>query len=337
MIQFVAGAVMLGGLTTDVAAQAAPAPSRSPRPAPVRPKSTPATSLSSTETTATTPGGTTASAKTDADVIARVGDSSFTRSDIRTYIASLAPREQAQLEQNPELLGQTVRGLLAGRVVLQQVIAQKWDQQPTVAAQLERVRESTLVELYLQSVSIPPANFPTDEDVQKVYDANRDALLVPRQFELAQIFVAVPKGADKASEENAKRVVEDIQRKLKSGADFAALANDNGAKNGGDLGWVAEPQIRPEIRSQVMGLAKNAMSEPIKFDDGWHIVKLVDTKASYTRTLLEVRSQLVQQIRAGRAAELRRAYIAELLKRTPPTINEIALSKVLGEDNPIKQ
>ena len=85
-----------------------------------------------------------------------------------------APREQAALAKDPALLSQAVRMLLANRLVLQEVVAKKWDQQPNVAAQLDRVRENALVELYLQSVSTPPASFPSEEELQKVYDANRE-------------------------------------------------------------------------------------------------------------------------------------------------------------------
>ncbi|WP_024506334.1 peptidylprolyl isomerase [Bradyrhizobium sp. ARR65] len=262
------------------------------------------------------------------DVVARVGNTNISAADVRSYVAALAPREQAALEKDPALLSQAVRLLLTNRLVLQEAQEKKWDQQPAVAAQLDRIREGALVELYLQSITVPPANFPSDEEVQKVYDANRAAMLAPRQFQLAQIFVAVPKDADKATDDKAKQQIDEIARKLKApGADFAAIASaSNEAKDSGDLGWLAETQIRPEIRNQVMGLAKNAVSEPIKLDDGWHILKLIDTKASYTRTLPEVRDQLVQQMRAERSAMLRRAYLAELQKQHPPVLNELALS-----------
>lgn len=269
------------------------------------------------------------------DIVARVGGTNLSADDIRGYVAALGPREQAAVMQDPALLSQAVRMMLANRLVLQDVVAKKWDQQPAVSAQLDRIRENAVVELYLQAASMPPANYPSDEELQSVYDANRGALLMPRQFQLAQIFIASPNGADKATEDKARRAVDDIQRKLKSpGADFAAVANENDAKNGGDLGWVAENQIRPEIRTQVIGLAKTAVSEPIRLDDGWHILKLIDTKASYTRTLPEVREQLVQQMRIERAKALRQAYLGELIKRNPPVLNEIALSKVLGEQSP---
>ena len=310
-------------------AQTAPAPQRTIQP-PAKPKPAAPTAQTPAGPAAATQG--LASAKTPGsdDVIARVGEANVSADELRAYVGALGAREQAALAKDPALLSQAVRMLLANRLVLQEVVTRKWDQQPNVAAQLDRVRENALVEIYLQSVSTPPESFPSEDELQKIYDANRSALLVPRQFQLAQIFVAVKEG-DKAAEDKAKKAVEGIQAKLKApGADFAAIAQaENDAKDGGDLGWVAENQIRPEIKAQVLGLAKNAISDAVRLDDGWHILKLIDTKAAYTRTLPEVREQLVQQMRSERATALRRAYLAELLKQNPPILNELALSNLL--------
>lgn len=315
-------------LPVGALAQTAPAPTQAPaRPKPAAPAAaaqTPAAAKPATQGLA--------SARTagSEDVIARVGEANISADELRAYVGALGPREQAALAKDPALLSQAVRMLLANRLVLREIVARKWDQQANIAAQLERVRENALVEIYLQSVSTPPDSFPSDDELQKVYDANRAALLVPRQFQLAQIFVAAKDG-DKAAEDKAKKTLEAIQAKLKApGADFAAIAQaDNDAKDGGDLGWVAENQIRPEIKAQVLGLAKNAISDPVRLEDGWHILKLIDTRAAYTRTLPEVREQLVQQMRTERAALLRRAYLAELLKQHPPILNELALSNLL--------
>ncbi len=322
---------------TPVIALAQSATPPAPRPVQAKPRPAPQAAAAQPQAApvqaaqGTTQGLGTGKASGGEDVIARVGNVNVSADDLRSYVAALGPREQAALAKDPALLSQAVRLLLANRLVLQEALAKKWDQKPAVAAQLDRMREGAVVELYLQSVTTPPANFPSEEELQKVYDANRSALLMPRQFQLAQIFIAAPNG-DKAAEDKGKQDLDDVLRKLKApGADFAAIASsaNNDAKDGGDLGWVAESQIRPEIRTQVMGLSKNAVSDPIRLDDGWHILKLIDTKASYTRTLPEVRDQLVQQIRSERAAALRRAYIAELQKQNPPVLNELALSNLL--------
>ncbi|MDB5608142.1 MAG: PpiC-type peptidyl-prolyl cis-trans isomerase [Bradyrhizobium sp.] len=146
------------------------------------------------------------------DVVARVGDTNISAGDLRAYVTALGAREQAALAKDPAMLSQAVRLLLANRLVLQEVVAKKWDQQPNVATQLDRVRENALVEIYLQSVSTPPAGFPSDDEIQKVYDANRSSLVVPRQYQLSQIFIAMPKDVDKVAEDKAKKKLDDVQK-----------------------------------------------------------------------------------------------------------------------------
>jgi peptidylprolyl isomerase len=86
------------------------------------------------------------------------------------------------------------------------------------------------------------------------------------------------------------------------------------AENGGDLGWVAETMLIPEIKTQVMGMTNNAVSEPIKLADGFHIVKLIETRRLRRGRSL-VRAALVQRLRADRAELLRRAYLARILEQ----------------------
>src|SRR5262249_8342274 len=150
---------------------------------------------------------------------------------------TLSPQEQAALSKDPALLSQVVRTYLARLAVLKEARAKKWDQDPAVKAQLDRVRDQALTELYLQSVSKPPESYPTEAEIQAAYDANRAALAVPREYHVAQIFVAVAKGADKATEERASKRADEIAKKLKKGADFAATARaESDEKAGGQRG-----------------------------------------------------------------------------------------------------
>jgi len=318
-------AAAVAAVAGPAAAQMAAPPQRAtsaPKPKPVAAVNPAPAQPSSAATTST-------AGKGGSDVVARVGNSDLSADDLRAYIGALGPREQAALAKDPATLSQTVRLLLANRLVLQELTEKKWDQQPAIAAQLDRVRENAMVEMYLRAASTPPASYPSDDEIQKVYDANRPSMMLPRQFALEQIFIAAPKDADKATEEKARKLLEESLAKLKApNAEFLAIA---GSESGsGDLGWVAENQIRPEIRTQVIGLAKGAISEPIRLDDGWHILRLKDTKAAYLRTLPEVREQLVEQMRSERASALRQAYLAEVMRQRPAVINELALSNLLN-------
>jgi parvulin-like peptidyl-prolyl isomerase len=320
-------AVLLAGMLLGACAPAvAQAPARAPTsPSQAAPAPAPAPSQRPPES----PGN-------GGEVIARVGTSDVTADEVRAVVATLDGRQQAALAHDPALLSQAVRTMLANRLVLKEARGKKWDQQPGVAAQLDRARENLLAELYLQSVTTPPDSFPSEAEIKAVYDANATAFLVPRQFQLAQITIALAKDADKAAEDKARKKLDEVVKKLKQpGANFAALAksdSDDGdsAEKGGEIGWLTEAQLRPEIRSQIVGLAKSAFTEAVRLDDGWHILKLLDTQASHARPLAEVRDALVQRIRAERTEANRRAYVAELFKQSPPIINELALSKLVA-------
>jgi peptidylprolyl isomerase len=322
------GAALSAASLEAMAQTRAPSPAAPPSSAPARntpPPAAPAKPAAAADDRAAGKG----------EIIARVGDSDVTAEEVRAAIAVLDTRQQAALARDPALLNQTVRAILANRLVLKEAIGKKWDQQPAIAAQLARARENVVAESYLQSVTTPPENYPGDPEIQSVYDANAAAFLVPRRFQLAQIVITLAKDADKTAEEAARKKLDDVLKKLKQpGADFAALARSASedattAARDGEIGWLSEPDLRPEIRSQVIGLAKAAATEPVRLDDGWHILKMLDTEASRTRTLAEVRDALVQRIRTERIEANRRAYVAELLKQTPPVVNEIALSKLL--------
>jgi peptidylprolyl isomerase len=319
--------VMLAGALVAAASSLAMAQTRN-APQPSRPA--PATAAP-----ARPPAAEDASAVKSGEVIARVGDSDVTAEEVRATIQLLDARQQAAMARDPALLSQTVRAILANRLVLKEASARKWEQQPAVVAQLARARESLIVETYLQSVTAPPASFPSEAEIKNVYEANASALMVPRRFRLAQVVVAVAKDADKAAEDAARKKLDDVVKKVKQpGADFAAIARSSSedtasAEKEGEIGWVTEPDLRTEIRGQVTGLPKAGVTDPIRLEDGWHIVKLLDTEVAHTRPLSEVRDALVQRMRAERIEANRRAYVAELLKQSPPVVNEIALSKLL--------
>lgn len=273
----------------------------------------------------------------DASVIARVGDTEVKLDDIRSAIESLDARDQAALAKDPSLLNQTVRTLLTRRLVLKEALTKHWDTEPAVATLIQRARDNTVVESYLQSVSKPPDSYPSEAELQAAYDAKKSQLLVPRQFRIAQIFVALPKNADKAGADKAQTKLDTIKKSLhQAGADFSAVAKGNSeepesAARGGELGWLSENQIQPEVRSQLGSLTKNSISEPIRLDDGWHILKVVDVKEAYTPTLDEIRGALTQQLRNEKTQANSQAYLAKLLQQTPVAINELGLSKVLNK------
>jgi peptidylprolyl isomerase len=268
------------------------------------------------------------------DAVARIGGTDVGTAEVRAYLDTLGPEQQAAIAKDPALLSQVVRAYLARQAVMKEARAKKFDQDPAVRAQLDRVRDEALAELYLTAVSQPDAKYPSDAEVQAAYDANQAAFQVPRQFRVAQIFVAARKGDESAEKASRKRVDELAKKLERKGADFAAIAaaesdDKAAASRGGEIGWLTEEQMVPGIRATVTSLAAGAVSAPVRLDDGWHVVKVLETKAASTRPLAEVRGAIATQLRAERAKANRQAFLAKLLEQNPPAINELALSKLV--------
>lgn len=269
-----------------------------------------------------------------AAVIGRVGEIEITTTELREYLAGLRAEEQAALKADPAALGQYLRALLVQKLILKQASNKKWDQDPAVIARLVRARETAIAETFLEAASAPDADFPSESELKEAYEANKEKLVIPRSYLLAQIYVSEPANADAAAKAAAKArlnaVVKDLAAK---GADFPAVARKHSeepasAAEGGRIGWLAESQIQPAIREQLPNLSLGQISKPIRLADGWHILKVLDIREPRTPMLDEVRASFVARLRAERALAQRQAFIAELLKDNPLAVNEIELMKL---------
>ena len=279
--------------------------------------------------------GYTTSAQAEATIIAKVGDSEVKADDIKPLIEKLPVRDQLLLSKDPTALNNLVRELIVQQLVFKEALSKKWEQQPQIVAQLERIRQQAITQSYLQSLSTPPADFPSQSELETAYDTlkKNNALQVPKQYRLAQIYIACPKGADKATEEKAQTRVDAAVKAWKNG-DFASAAKSlsedpTSAQRGGELGSLGETQIQPEIRSGIASLSKNGTTEPIRMNDGWHIIRVLEIKEPYTATLDEVKAPLTSELRNQRAQVIAKAYLAKLLQQNPVTLNEIEVAKLI--------
>jgi parvulin-like peptidyl-prolyl isomerase len=285
--------------------------------------------LLATTVLATALTGFSALAEDSADVIARVGDSEITATDLAPYLANLSAAQKEALAKDPAAFNQFLRTLIVQRLLLKEATAAKWADQPEVVKALDQMRNNAIAQGYLASNAKVPTDYPTEADIQAAYDANKNILIVPRQFHLAQIFIAAPKDSDKTPAKLAA-----VEKALKSpSADFAKIATANSdeansAAKGGEIGWLGEEQLQPDIRKAVTTLKKGAVSAPVRLADGWHILKMLEIKEPYTASLSELHDQIAQRLREEKAKQLAQEYVAQLLKDNPVAINEIAVSQL---------
>ena len=263
-------------------------------------------------------------------IIAKVGDTELKAKDLAPYLASLSADDRAALTRNPALLNQVVRSLILQQVLLKEALSANWDKRPEVVEQLERLRKNAIAEDYLATVAKVPDNYPGDTELKAAYEARKDQLQLPKQYQLAQIFI----GADDA---NAQANLDAVTKALKAAnADFAAIAKDKSqeaqsAARGGEIGWLTAAAVQPELRDRLANAAKGTVTEAIRLPDGWHIIKVLDVRDPRTATLEEVKPRLIEVLRNERAKSNREAYLAQLQQKNPVSLNELALSSLLKE------
>ena len=262
----------------------------------------------------------------DDAVVAKIGTREVTAAEVRPYLDGLTAADRTALTADKAALTRFVRSILVNRSVLQDAIEAGWDKKPQTVAGLARLRDQYLVESYLAEVGKVPDDYPSDEEVQKVYAAEKESLQLPRRYRVSQIFIA-----DDGDKEATRKRAQEIADTLKDEpGEFAALAKRNSndtasAARGGDLGWLAEAEITPEIRTAVAGLSKGEISAPVAGRSGFHILLLQDKREAGPAPLDEVKGELANLLRNQRAALNRETHVSTLLQRQPVSVNELAL------------
>ncbi len=144
-----------------------------------------------------------------------------------------------------------------------------------------------------------------DADVEAYYKANAGKYDRPEMVRASHILVAVPEGAKEVVVAEKKKQAQAIADRVKKGEDFAKLAaelsEDPEAKETkGDLQYFSKEQIEklgPDFVKTVFGMKKDELSGPIRLEDGFHIVKLVDHKAAGIETLDQVKGGIVAKLK----------------------------------------
>jgi peptidyl-prolyl cis-trans isomerase D len=136
----------------------------------------------------------------------------------------------------------------------------------------------------------------SDADLQAYYTAHIGQYRVENRVHVQHIlFKTVGKTDAEVAEIRAK--AEDVLKKAKKGANFEELAkqyteDDLSKEKGGDLGWITQGQTVAEFQAAAFGLPKGSISDLVKTQYGFHIIKVIDHENAHTKTLDEVRAEI---------------------------------------------
>lgn len=191
---------------------------------------------------------------------------------------------QGQQPDTPQLREMVKKDLIAREVMMQEAIKRGFDKDATVKAQLENVRQSLVVNALAKDYMTK--NPISEADMKAEYDRFK-AQAGDKEYHVRHILVE--------TEADAKAVI----AKLKAGSKFEDLAKtskDAGtANNGGDLDWATPSSFPKPFSDAFINLKKGEVaSAPVQTPNGFHVIKLDDTRAAKLPSFEEVKPQIAE-------------------------------------------
>ena len=137
----------------------------------------------------------------------------------------------------------------------------------------------------------------SDSEVLAYYNAHINDYKVENRVHVEHILFKTI-GKTDAEVAEIRKEAEEVLAKAKHGANFEDLAkkysqDDASKPKGGDLGWIVEGQTVPEFQQAAFSLPNGAISDLVKTQYGFHIIKVIDHEPAHTKSLDEVRSQIL--------------------------------------------
>ena len=143
----------------------------------------------------------------------------------------------------------------------------------------------------------------SDDELKTAYESEIANLAEQRQA--AHILIEV--GGD-VSDEQAKAKIDDVQKRLQQGEDFAALAKEfsqdpGSAQEGGDLGYAGKGVYDPAFEDALYALKDQEVSVPVRTEFGWHLIKLLGVQAPEVPTFASLKEKLESDLKAQRVEQ----------------------------------
>jgi peptidyl-prolyl cis-trans isomerase D len=156
--------------------------------------------------------------------------------------------------------------------------------------------------LELQLADIAATVEVTDEELRAAYEAERERFETVEERRARHILIAVEDGEEDAARAAAEAVV----ARLRGGEDFAAVAaevsTDAGTKaQGGDLGWMGRGILVGPFEDALFALEIGQLSEPVRSDFGFHVIRLDEVRAGDLQSFEAVREELAAETRTREA------------------------------------
>ncbi len=249
-----------------------------------------------------------------------VSSSFFTPGEFRRYIQLLAEeREASILQLNPA-------ELVADIEAKDDDLEVYYDAHPDEFRLPESVGLD-YVEIRLEDIA---AQVHVDEqDVRDYYDANADRYVAEEQRQGRHILISIN---DDRDEIEALKLAVELRQRLVDGEEFDTLAREYSddpvsGEQGGDLGWASRGDFVEPFEASLFGLEAGAVSEPVRTEFGYHIIRIDAIKSGSLRSYADVHDELLDELTKQKSTDRFYALaeqVDDLALENPTSLDAVA-------------
>lgn len=250
------------------------------------------------------------------DVIATVGETSLSLDEVL---------EEIPAEIKSDVTSLDIRGYVQrwvnSEVLYQEAVDRKLDDLPDLQKEFAKVKREIMINKLLE-LSLNDNVDLSEAEIQGFYETNKESFRLDRDlYHLNYIMLPTREEANS------------VRNKLRRGVDFESVYNEVKADTVGadwDIGYVYEGEFGvPEIDDVVFRLPSGATSLPIKSDDGYYIVKVVDIQKKGTfNPLANVREEIILKLRTQKRRQLFERLLMQMKSKTKIQTNFKPLEKI---------
>lgn len=271
-------------------------------------------------------GGAKSESKKEGQVMAEVNGGSITTGDFERELKNL-PEYLKAMADTPQGRKEMLDTMVIRELILQQASKDGLDKGQEIEAKMQDLKKRLIVESFLKK-KVESESTVSDEDMKKFYEQNKDKFKSGEQMKASHILVKTEKEA------------KDVLAQIKAGGNFEELAKknsvDSSSAKGGDLGWFGKGSMVPAFEKAALELKENQVSDVVKSDFGFHIIKLTGKRAAGTRPFEEVKDQIKGAIMPTKQQEIFQKIKEELKKSAKINIKEDVLNSMGGKKEDAK-
>jgi len=239
-------------------------------------------------------------------VILKVGDDNVKKSEVDAVWKSIFPGgNPPEFDSFEEKIKDNVlRGIASEHIISKEAEKSDIKNTPEVKEKIAAAEKQIIIEAYLK---VKTKELVSDDKLKAAYDARVKSS--GEEVHARHILVK--------TEEEAK----EIEKKLKKGAKFEDIAKEksqdkSSGAEGGDLGWFTADKMVPEFSKAAFALEAGKISEPVKSDFGWHIIKVEERRKSTPPSFEQLKPELMQELGNKAVAE----YVNGIMKNVKVTV-----------------